>query len=94
MSTISVHLPGMIKLWLLWPPSPFNMSLFRASYATVGEERSCFELVAMYLEKGQVALADGRHALFIPAGWIHFVYTLCRDVTEYTYEDLVTPRSS
>lgn len=93
LSTVSISLGQQVKIWLLWPPSPSNLEVFfEAREDSNRSGQYCFPKITHLLQEGKVIIADQSLALYVPAGWLHLVYTVRGGyLTEYTFsgtEDL------
>ncbi|KAJ9654131.1 hypothetical protein H2201_009045 [Coniosporium apollinis] len=61
-----------VKLWALYPPEERNLDLF---YARKGQDNKFINLCDR-LEGGVFAMQGSEQTMYLPAGWIHAVYTL------------------
>ncbi|EXL64042.1 hypothetical protein FOPG_19688 [Fusarium oxysporum f. sp. conglutinans race 2 54008] len=63
---------GCQKLWLLYPPTTTNLSL----WAKYRKSNKIFEDLVDHLENGEVAVQNTDEAIYLPPGYIHATYTL------------------
>lgn len=69
---VSAVIGSCLKLWAIYPPSSANLdALFTAC-----DQKCKFTLVHDKLTEGFYTVTDSTQAVYIPAGWIHAVYTL------------------
>lgn len=66
-----------VKLWILWPPTEHNVKTFYPAYEeSLRRGTLCLRTIASSLQDGQAVIVDSTKAIYIPPGWIHWVYTL------------------
>lgn len=76
-STVVVPLvghPACTKVWALFPPTVENTSAY-LEVAQRGDGERFFAVVDR-LSDGRIAITEPGWGLFLPAGWIHCVYTI------------------
>lgn len=64
-------------MWLFWPPTAHNNAIFYSAFEkSLPLNTKCFQKIGTLLEGGQIVIADSKQAIFVPPGWISFVYTI------------------
>lgn len=72
MHALSTTVYPCVKLWALYPPTKVNLDLL---YKETGQEAKFLRLAPM-LEKGEYTVTQAWETIYLPAGYLHAVYTM------------------
>lgn len=82
LSTVSVALDKMVNLWLIWPPTEHNKTIFYAAREECTRTGTrIVDRIGTQLTDGAIFIADRTHALYLPSGYLSLIYTLEGGIT-------------
>lgn len=72
LSGLSTAVGSCVKLWLLYPPKKHNLDVMRKT----GNMKGRLQRIGKELKEGRWVITTAEDTIYLPAGWIHAVYTI------------------